>query len=268
MGGEVSHYIRPVASPLLYAHRGASLELPENTLEAFRLALDLGANAIETDAHLSRDGRVVLSHDPSGMRMAGVARAIRACTLAEIREWNVGTRHPRAPAGAVFRMPTLDETLAAFPHTFFNVDAKQESPDMIPALLRAIRGAKATDRVRIASFSARNLRRARQLGYEGPTGLAPSEVARLMLAPLPIAKRMRIGGDAAQVPERVGGPRLLGMEPGFVFASQSAIDRLHVLGMRVDFWTIDDPAKARHLLALGADGIMTDDIRTMASALL
>ncbi len=256
-----------MASPLIYAHRGASLEVPENTLEAFQLALELGANAIETDAHLTRDGRVVLSHDPSGMRMAGIERAIRDSTLAEVREWNVGTRHPRAAPGSVFRMPTLDETLAAFPRTFFNVDAKQESPDMIPALLRAIRGARATERVRIASFSARNLRRARELGYEGPTGLAPSELARLMLAPMSLAKRMRVGGDAAQVPERVGGPSLLGMQPGFVFASQAAIDRLHVLGMRVDFWTIDDPAKAKHLLALGADGIMTDDIRTIATAL-
>ena len=267
MGREVWHYIPPVASPLLYAHRGASLELPENTIEAFQLALDLGANAIETDAHLTRDGRVVLSHDPSGKRMADVARAIRMATLAEVREWNMGALHPRTPRSRHFRIPTLDEALEAFPNVFFNVDAKQDEPDMIPALVRAIRRAKATDRVRIASFSARNLRHARALGYEGPTGLAPSELARLMLAPLSLAKRMRIGGDAAQVPERAAGPSLLGMQPGFTFASQSAIDRLHALGVRVDFWTIDSPSRARELLAMGADGIMTDDIRRMASSL-
>ncbi|HSO33672.1 MAG TPA: glycerophosphodiester phosphodiesterase family protein, partial [Labilithrix sp.] len=61
------------ASPMLYAHRGASRELPENTLEAFRLALELGADALETDAHMTRDGRIVLSHDPAGLRMAGVS---------------------------------------------------------------------------------------------------------------------------------------------------------------------------------------------------
>lgn len=247
-----------MASPLLYAHRGASLELPENTIEAFHLAVELGANALETDAHLTRDGRVVLSHDPSGKRMADVPRAIRMATLAEVREWNMGALHPRTPRSRRFRIPTLEEALEAFPNVFFNVDAKQEEPSMIPALVRAVRNAKATDRVRIASFSAKNLRHARALGYEGPTGLAPSELARLMLAPRSLAKRMRIGGDAAQVPERA---------MGFVFASQSAIDRLHALGVRVDFWTIDDPARARELLAMGADGIMTDDIRRMASAI-
>lgn len=248
-----------MASPLIYAHRGASLELPENTIEAFQLAVDLGANAIETDAHMTRDGRIVLSHDPSGKRMADVPRAIRMATLEEVRAWNMGALHPRTPRARHFRMPTLDEALVAFPGVFFNVDAKQTEPDMIPALLRAIRHAKATDRVRIASFSARNLRNARALGYEGPTGLAPSELARLMLAPIGLAKRMEIRGDAAQVPERAW---------GFTFASASAIDRLHVLGMRVDFWTIDDPANAKRLLAMGADGIMTDDIRTIAPAVL
>lgn len=245
-----------MASPLLYAHRGASLELPENTIEAFHLAVELGANALETDAHLTRDGRVVLSHDPSGKRMADVPRAIRMATLAEVREWNMGALHPRTPRSRHFRIPTLEEALEAFPNVFFNVDAKQEEPTMIPALVRAVRNAKATDRVRIASFSARNLRHVRALGYEGPTGLAPSEVARLVLAPLPLALAMRTGGDAAQVPERM---------MGFTFASQRAIDRFHALGLRVDFWTIDDPARARQLLAMGADGIMTDDIRRMAT---
>jgi len=251
-----------VASPLVYAHRGASLERPENTIEAFSLALELGAGAIETDAHMTRDGRIVLSHDPTGERAAGVARAIRESTLEEVRAWNVGARHAGGAGGAGgagrFRMPTLDETLEAFPDAYFNVDAKQESPDMIPALLRCIRAAGAANRVRIASFSARNLRRARSLGYEGSTGLAPVELAALMLTPMPIARRLKIGGDAAQVPRRAS---------GVTFASQRAIDRLHELGLRVDFWTIDDPAEARRLLAMGADGIMTDDIRRMVAGL-
>ncbi len=246
-----------MASPLVYAHRGASKELPENTLEAFQLALDLGADAIETDAHLTRDGHVVLSHDPSGKRAADVDRSIRDAILEEVRSWNVGATHANA-GGRRYRMPTLAEALGAFPRTTFNVDAKDEAAAMIPALLRVVRGAKATDRVRIASFSATNLRRARSLGYEGATGLAPSEIARLYLTPLVIAKRMRIGGDAAQVPKRAA---------GFTFASAGAIDRFHQLGLRVDFWTIDDPSEAKRLLAMGADGIMTDDIRTIASAL-
>jgi glycerophosphoryl diester phosphodiesterase len=240
-------------SPTLYAHRGASRELPENTLEAFRLALELGATAIETDAHMTRDGAIVLSHDPRGERMAGVGRNIRDVSLAAVRTWNVGAK---TPGGKPYRMPTLGEALEALPGVVFNVDAKQVVPDMIPTLLRVVREARAEDRVRIASFSIRNVRRVRALGYEGQTGLAGPELAALLLAPSRLARLLRVG-DAAQVPLRA-----LGM----TLASQRVVDRLHGLGLRVDFWTVDDPAEARRLLALGADGIMTDDVRAVAPA--
>lgn len=249
-------------APIVYAHRGASFELPENTLEAFGAALDLGADAIETDAHMTRDGRIVLAHDPTGERTAGVPTAIASATLDQVRQWNVGTRFvPRRPGafdpGRRYVVPTLDEALAAFPGVVFNVDAKQTAPDMIPALLRCIRSARATDRVRIASFSSTNLRRARALGYEGKTGLSPAEVMRVLFAPRFAVPRMSVPGDAAQVPRRAYGVR---------FASQRAIDRFHAAGLRVDFWTIDDPAEAARLFAMGADGVMTDDPRTVCEA--
>jgi glycerophosphoryl diester phosphodiesterase len=193
--------------------------------------------------------------------MAGVARAIRDATYSEITAWDVGAsfvaRDGRRGTSTPYRVPTLDEALAALPGVVFNVDAKQVVPDMIPALLRTIRAAGAEGRVRIASFSARNLGRVRQAGYEGQTGVAPAELVALMLAPSSVARRLR-RGDAAQVPMRAS---------GITFASQRAIDRLHGLGLRVDFWTIDDPDDARRLLAMGADGIMTDDIRRIAGAL-
>lgn len=235
------------ASPIVYAHRGASKELPENTLEAFARALEIGADAIETDAHMTRDGRIVLSHDATGERMAGVAREIRASTLAEVKSWNVAGAH-----GGTFRMPTLDEALAAFPRVVLNVDAKQTEPNMIPALLRALQGHE--DRVRIASFSNANLARVRAAGYLGETGLSPSEVARAMFVPIAALRWLRLPGHAAQVPRRAYGMK---------FASQRAIDRFHQLGLRVDFWTIDDPQEARALFAMGADGVMTDDPRAV-----
>lgn len=243
---------------ILYAHRGAKLELPENTIPAFSLALELGATAIETDVHMTRDGRVVVSHDPRGARMAGVDRAIAEVTHAETQTWDMGARFTGPGGekpGRVFRMPTFDEVLATFPSVRFNVDAKQVQPDMIPALVRIVRAAKAEDRVRIASFSSKNLARARALGYEGSTGTSFRELLRAMYLPSFIARRTGIEGDAAQVPRRSG---------GVTFASQSSIARLHALGLRVDFWTIDDPVEARALLTLGADGIMTDDIRAVA----
>src|SRR5262249_22460924 len=134
----------------------------------------------------------------------------------------------------------------------FNVDAKQFDPNMIPALLRSIRAARAEDRVRIASFSTLNLNRARRAGYSGETGLSPSEIARIMFVPRSVLRWLRVDRYAAQVPRRAY---------GISFASQGAIDRFHALGLRVDFWTIDDPEEAERLVAMGADGVMTDDPR-------
>lgn len=246
---------------MIYAHRGASYELPENTIESFALALSLGADAIETDAHMTRDGRVVLSHDATAERTAGLFRPISECSYSEVRTWNLGAKFTPRRAGAfdaakTYRMPLLEEALDAFPRITFNVDAKQTEPDMIPALIRAIRSRQAETRVRIASFSTRNLQRARAMNYGGETGLSPNEVARLMFVPKAALRWLKPAGNAAQVPRGAYGIK---------FASQSAIDRFHQLGLRVDFWTIDDPAEAQKLLALGADGIMTDDPRAVCA---
>ncbi|HEY3445085.1 MAG TPA: glycerophosphodiester phosphodiesterase [Myxococcales bacterium] len=248
----------------LYAHRGAAAELPENTLPAFARALELGADAIETDAHLTADGQVVLSHDATGKRMAGVARAISECTLEEIWRWDAGKNHrprssaPPASAHGPFRVPSLAEALVEFPQTPFNVDVKDPSPRMIAAILDVVRRAGAEERVLLASFETQTLQAIRGAGYRGPTGLAQGEVAKLALLPGPFARRLKLEGQRAQVPVSAYGLRL--DKRGF-------LERCHRRGLAVDFWTIDDPAQAKRLVELGADGIMTDDPALVAPAL-
>jgi len=248
---------------LLYAHRGAAAERPENTLPSFALALELGANALETDVHLTRDGAVVVSHDATGARMAGVRRAIADCDLSEVKGWDAGwgfvdASGARPFAGKGFRVPTLEELLVELPAVPLNVDAKATSPAMIPALMEVVRRHRAEDRVRIASFSARNLRRAVRAGYRGAIGLATLEVAALAFLPEIAARRLGFAGRAAQLPPRAG--PLHFDEPDF-------IARLHRLGLRVDFWTVNSAAEARRLWESGADGVMTDDPRAVAPAL-
>ena len=79
-----------MSRPLLYAHRGASHERPENTLPAFRRALELGADALETDCHMTADGTIVVSHDATGGRMCGVPRPIRTNSVHEVSSWDAG----------------------------------------------------------------------------------------------------------------------------------------------------------------------------------
>jgi glycerophosphoryl diester phosphodiesterase len=243
--------------PDLYAHRGAAAELPENTLPAFARAIERGATAIETDCHMTRDGQIVLSHDPTGARMAGVPRAIRESTLEEVRTWDVGVGFSQGGDARrdTFRMPTLEVALQAFPGVRFNVDAKQREPDMTERLVEVIRRAGACERTLIASFDVVTLRRVRRAGYPGPTGLARAEVLALLCAPLRLLRLTGVPGVAAQLPHRTAGIDL---------GRRALIAKCHALGLLVHYWTVNDPARASELLALGADGIMTDDPRAIA----
>lgn len=251
----------PRPPPVLYAHRGAAARHPENTLTSFGEALDQGANALETDAHRTVDGVVVLSHDGTGRRMAGIPRAIATSPWHEVRQWDVGWGFVDPEGGRPFvgrgvTMPTLAEALAAFPGVVFNVDAKDHTAAMVRDLVEVVRKAKAQDRVRIASFSERTLRAVRRLGYEGETGLGRSAVARAAFLPAALLRGpLSIEGHAAQVPMRVG---------PLHFDEAPRITRLQALGLRVDFWTVNDVEEGRRLLAAGADGLMTDDPALLA----
>jgi glycerophosphoryl diester phosphodiesterase len=250
----------PALPRLFYAHRGATRERPENTLAAFTRALELGATALETDAHLTADGHVVLSHDPTGKRMANVPVPIERARLDEVRAWDAGYGYvdeagARPFVGRGLRMPTLEEVLEALPDVPLNVDAKLHTTRMADALVALLRRCKAQERVRVASFSSGMLRRIRALGYEGETGLGTEEVAWALFAPRLALRARPLRGHAAQIPLLAYGLRL---------DTRACIARLHSAGVRVDFWTVDDPAEARRLLALGADGIMTDDAAAIA----
>jgi glycerophosphoryl diester phosphodiesterase len=247
----------------LYAHRGAAAEQPENTLSAFRRALQLGADALETDAWLTRDGQVVISHDGSGQRMTGVDKRVCSCDLTEVRSWDAGfgfvDGQGRRPfAGQGIQIPTLEELLGELPGASLNVDLKDGSLAMIDAVLSVVRRAGAEDRVLLASFSSRTLRRLRRRGWRGPTGMGQASVAWLAFAPMRLLRLFPPGGTRAQLPVKVPGMRL---------ATETFIARCHAAGLAVDFWTINDPCEALRIAAMGADGIMTDDPATMAPAL-
>jgi len=245
--------VTPRRGAVFYAHRGATAELPENTLPAFRRAIEVGAAALETDAHLTRDGHVVLAHDAGGTRCAGVPRFLRSATLAELRTWDMGrtfrARHAGL-AGDRFVIPTLDELLAELPGVPLNVDIKDHDDHAARAVVDVVRRRRAQDRVLLASFDAGTLRTVRRLGYEGATGLGQSEATRLILLPEPLLRRFPLAGQAAQLPVRAG---------PFALDTPAFVAKVHALGLLLHYWTINDAAEAERLLALGADGIMTDD---------
>jgi glycerophosphoryl diester phosphodiesterase len=247
-------------TPRLYAHRGACAELPENTLPSFARALELGADALELDVHGTADGHVVVSHDPSAERMCGVAAAYRSARLDEIRRLDAGAGFLAADGGRPFRgrglrVPTLEELLVEFPDVVLNIDITQSRPAIAGRVVELVRRHRAEDRVILASFQLRTMLRVRAAGYPGVTALSQPELALLRFAPAALTRSFPLRGQAAQLPTRRG---------RIDFSLRWLIDKCHQLGLRVDYWTVNDPDEARFLLDLGADGIMTDDPAAIA----
>ncbi|MEP7052112.1 MAG: glycerophosphodiester phosphodiesterase [Pseudomonadota bacterium] len=239
---------------IVFAHRGAAAERPENTLTSFRRALELGADALETDVHLTADGEIVAAHDEDGTRMTSVPRALRSSTLAEIQSWDAGygfvdARGGRPFQGQGYRIPSLRELLTELPAVRINMDLKTEEPALVERFIAIVREHSAEERVIAASFFRSSLVNLRRRGWRGETSLSRWEFLRTWLIPKWL-QRSGIPGSRAQIPTHAGPLR---------FASSRSLKKLKQLGLQVDYWTINDPNEARRLVALGVDGIMTDD---------
>jgi glycerophosphoryl diester phosphodiesterase len=231
----------------LYAHRGASAHLPENTLGAFSRALEDGADALELDVHRTADEVFVVAHDPDGRRIAGLDRRIREATADEVRRWPLGGADP---------IPTLAEVLEAFPGVPMSVDLKPHDRTAVAPLVELVAAHGGEDHVTLASFHDGLVRQMRRIGWRGRTALTRGEVAAVRLLPPAVARGL-VRGDAAQLPRRVGALRLDG---------RRFIATCRRLGLRVDYWVVNREEEARTLLERGATGVMTDDPRAVAPA--
>jgi glycerophosphoryl diester phosphodiesterase len=151
-------------------------------------------------------------------------------------------------AGKAIAIPTFEQVLDAFPGIRINVDLK--GARAVEIMLELIRRKRADDRITLASFQLRTLVQVRRHGYGGETALSQGEVATLLGLPAMLWRQLPFTGTAAQVPVRAG---------RIHFDRAAFIAKCHSIGLRVDFWTVDDRAEAARLLELGADGIMTND---------
>jgi len=246
----------------LIGHRGACAERPENTIESFQRAVDVGVDVLETDVHMTSDGVIVVCHDVDGARAANVCEFIAECDFGRVQRWDAGWGYVDASgtrpfAGKGLRVPTLDELLTTFPEVRLNIDVKQRTPTMVEPLLDLLARHDAASRVTLASFHGAVIRDIRRRGYGGETVLARDEVMALIAAPSIMSRAIRFGGDTVQVPLRAG---------LFDLSSCKFIDKCHAFGLRVDYWTINDPIVTDVLLERGADGVISDDPAGLTSA--
>ena len=252
--------------PVNFAHRGASARAPENTPVAFRLAAEGGAGGLETDVHVTRDGHVVAIHDDTVDRTTDGSGLVREMSLAELQSLDAGFRF--TPGGSAtypyrgkgVRVPELREVLREFPDLAVNVDIKEARPGVEEAVLRVIEGVGAEDRTLVVSEHTPVIGRFRRLsGGRIRTGASRGE-SRLFyyLSGLHLEGLLRPAYAALQVPVWHGERELV--TPRFLAAA-------HGVGVRVDVWTIDEPAEMRRLLDLGVDVVMTNRPGVLAGVL-
>jgi glycerophosphoryl diester phosphodiesterase len=242
-------------SVIAMAHRGGSLhpELRglENTLFAFRHAAALGYRYLETDVHVTRDGRLVAFHDPVLDRMTGTSGALASVSAEELAQLRIAGEHA---------VPSMAELLEDLPDCRFNIDLK--APGSVEALADLLERTGAHDRVCVGSFSWRQLQRFRRLtGGRVATSATPVEVARFLATPWPRVPRVRARRPfgVLQVPRRRGTLEIV---------TPSLLRRAHAVRLQVHVWTVDEPAEMRALLDLGVDGLITDRTDLLKDVLL
>jgi glycerophosphoryl diester phosphodiesterase len=236
--------------PRLIAHRGASGTTPENTLAAFRAAVEAGAEMIELDLHLSADGVPVVIHDGKLDRTTDGRGPAARRSAAELAAIDAGHRFS-ADGGRTFPyrdaglgVPPLREVLDALPHVRFTLEVKTADSAVDRALAADLSACDAGDRVLLASMDGEVVRRLRRSFPGVPTNLARDEVVAFLRT-----GRVPAAASALQVPERQGLRRIVTAE---------SVGAAHAAGLEVHVWTVNAPPSMRRLLDLGVDGIMSD----------
>lgn len=229
--------------PRAFAHRGwhlGDLAGMENSLSAFRRAVAEGYRYLETDVHATRDGIVVVLHDPTLDRTTDGSGAIRRLDWPVVRTARVAGREP---------VCRLEDLLEELPGALFNVDVKSDSA--VTPVLELLHRTRAWHRVCLASFSETRLQRLRTAA--GPrllTSMGTASVAALRLrSALPLLTGPPIRGGLAQLPVR---------SHGIPLVDRALLRYAHDHGLEVHVWTIDQAEEMAALLDLGVDGLVTD----------
>lgn len=252
-------------NPVVLAHRGDSKRFPENTLPAFRSALEMKVDVIETDVHITKDGVVVIWHNDDLEMLCGEKTAVYEKTYDELMEYDAGAffvdeQGNRPFAGKGITLPRFDELLELDANQRINVDMKDPKPELVHALADLLRKHNAAERVCVASFHSQNILLLRQIMPEALTSFTLNEVIKYVFS-------INLGfgflwkqlpSCVFQMPEKEHGIRLL---------TKRLIRYCHKRGVKIQIWTINDADEMKRLLSMGVDGLFTDDPALMIDVL-
>ncbi|MFH0976699.1 MAG: glycerophosphodiester phosphodiesterase [Spirochaetota bacterium] len=243
---------------MVFAHRGASKNFPENTMPAFKRAAELGVDYIETDVRFTKDEKFALIHDESIDRITNGTGLVSSYTMDELKRFDAayhfindnGKTFPYRSQG--IEMMSIDELLTAFPDLKFDIDIKDKNPSQIKRFVEIIDKYNAYDRVIACSKHYVNLNAIRRMCPQIITAFSLWEMMWIfflykcgfLFLDLPLK------GNALQLPEAYG---------QFKIVSGKFIDELHKKGIEFHVWVVNEEDAMRRFINMGVDGIMTDD---------
>lgn len=226
---------------MIFAHRGASHYRPENTLSAYEYAYELGADGIELDVQMSRDGELVLYHDWSFDRITGRTDIVIEMNSADIKKLDAGSVFSEEFNGE--QVPFLSEALSIVPDgKIVNIEIKKISFDNRPLeekIIETVCNHGLEKRVIISSFNHYSLKKVEEINPEIKTAL--------LFNSMPV--------DPASYIKKFN---CYSFHPAFVYVNKEQINSMHELGIKVFPWVVDIQFFAEKLLAMGADGIFTN----------
>jgi glycerophosphoryl diester phosphodiesterase len=237
---------------VVIAHRGNRAHAAENTLEAFQQAVDLGADAIEFDVRITRDGVPVVIHDPDVDRTTEGHGLVKSLTIAEVRQLDASTGSPRF-GGARMSVPSLEEALDRFRGVPLIIEVKELGAS--DATERLIRRFGAHERVLVGSAETSVVERFYGAGLRTCASMRDAT----MLIPIALAglKPSKPRYDVLSIT-----PRFHGFPVPVVRMAAAA----RKVGIATHVWTVNDPVVARALWRAGVAGIVTDDPAAMLRA--
>ena len=238
-------------TPLFIAHRGIRARYPENTLAAFKGAIDAGAHMIELDVSLSRDRQLVVIHDETVDRTTNGTGAVKALTLNQLCQLDAGSWFDSRFNAE--RLPTLAQVLDAVKgHLSVNIEIKPEAfetqgpADAVERqVLDLVREKTMRDDVLVSSFEWRMLDNLRKM----EPGIA-----------LGLLSKASADENLLRWYHRIKG---ISWHPDYRILTRSQVETLHSLGARVFPYAVDGKMDTRGMLAMGVDGLIVDDPRQM-----
>ena len=241
----------------IVAHRGFSEKAPENTVAAFRLAWESGADACELDLYLTTDHEIVALHDTDTKRTTGVSKLVKKSTLADLRPLDAGSW--KSPDYKGEPIPTLAESLATLPvgkQRFF-LEIKHDA-SIVPVLAKQLEAWKPrAAQLCIIAFDRKVARNCKKALPWMPVYRLSSEVTK---------DKKPVNLD--QLIQHTLDDGLDGLDLGRKWDwSPALVKKVRAAGLKLFVWTINDPAEAKRLAELGIDGITTDNPITIREAL-